>query len=146
MKITIEQVKADIQSGKSKMIYFSAHNLWWTHLDSDLQEAMKTGKLAMDERNKRFMESPNVPEAEKKRLQSLIDSISKAEHQIPCDPTGSVLYQTDNPMKWVTSAEEKPDHFGTHKLDAFMKSHHQNCEHHIYKEWAKYNLVLEAEK
>ena len=40
---TLEQIKQDIKDGKSKKIYYSTHTLWWTHLDSDLQEATIEG-------------------------------------------------------------------------------------------------------
>ena len=52
--ITLEEVKADIKSGKSKRIYYSQNNLWWTHLDSDVIEAREQGKKAQEEHHKKM--------------------------------------------------------------------------------------------
>lgn len=108
MNLTIEQVKEDIASGKSTMIFYSSRSAWWTHLESDLIGATK-------------------------------------KSTIPCDPSGSPLFQTDDTLGFMKAAESKPEHYGKHKMDAFMKSHHQNCDGHCFMDWSKYNDVLDAE-
>lgn len=42
--MTLEQVKRDIAEKRSTMIYYSAHTLWWTHIDEDLENATKRGR------------------------------------------------------------------------------------------------------
>lgn len=145
LKITIEQVKEDIKSGKCTRIYYSARTLWWTHLDSDVEEATKIGREATDEHYKKFMERTDVPESEKKRYTSLREMANKSITTIPLDPSGSPLFQIDEPtkiMEWITVAEQKPEHFGKHGLNAFMKSHHQNCSK-CYSKWEHYNNVID---
>lgn len=142
LKMTIEQVKADIKSGKCKRIYYSARTLWWTHLDSDVEEATKIGREATDEHYKKFMERTDIPESEKKRYTSLREMANKSITTIPLDPSGSPLYQMDDLMKWITEAENKPEHFGKHGLNAFMKSHHKNCSK-CYTKWEHYNNVID---
>lgn len=41
MGITLEQIKKDIESGKSDKIYYSSATTWWTHLEEDLIDAKK---------------------------------------------------------------------------------------------------------
>lgn len=142
LKMTIEQVKADIKSGKSTRIYYSARTLWWTHLDSDVEEATKIGRAISDEHYENFMKRTDVPESEKKRYTALKEMASKSAVTIPLDPSGSPLYQMDDLMKWITEAENKPEHFGKHGLNAFMKSHHQNCSK-CYSKWEHYNNVID---
>ena len=145
MSTTIDQVKADIKSGKCTLIYYSTSSLWWTHLDSDVEESMKMGRKYMEERDKKLLADPNFPEEEKKKLKTIRKLIGK-NSITPLDPSGSTLYQWDECMKWITEAEKKPEHFGKHGLDAFMKSHHQNCEGKVYEKWHHYNMLIDSSK
>lgn len=145
MKMTIEQVKADIKSGKCTRIYYSAHTLWWTHLDSDVEEATKMGRIARDKQHEMYLERKDISHAERTRYSNLVEMTKKSAVTIPLDPSGSPLYQIDEKvelMKWITAAEEKPEHFGQHKLDAFMMSHHQNCEGKCFSKWDGYNMLI----
>lgn len=139
--ITFEQVKADINSGKSTRIYFSAHTMWWTHLDADVQEATTQGRQARKTSHDRLMQRNDVPAADKERVQSLYERASQGD--TPLDPSGSPLMETGDPAGWIRKAEEKHEHFGKHKLDALMLGHHQNCEGQCYRTWANYNEVLD---
>ena len=140
--ITLEQVKSDIKSGKSKRIYYSKSNLWWTHLDSDVIEARVLGKAAQEEQHKKMMAGNSIPVEEKKRYDALYNIVKGA--QIPVDPLGSLLFQTDDCEKWISEAEKKPEHFGKHGLLAFMKSHHQNSRI-VFDEWELYNFLIDKE-
>jgi hypothetical protein len=145
MKMTIEQVREDIKSGKCKRIYYSSRTLWWTHLDSDVDEATKMGKIASDKAHEIFMERKDIPQSEKLRYSNLREMANKSISTIPLDPTGSTLFQTDDLMDWITEAEKKPEHFGKHGLQAFMMSHHQNCNI-CFSGWDGYNNLIDNEK
>lgn len=148
--ITLEQIEKDIKSGKSKMIYFGAHSLWWTHLDSDVKEATEQGKAALEKQNEIFFASPTVPQHEKERRRKLLDFLAESQkktgHSIPTDSRGGVLYQNDKPMQWLTAAYKTPKHFGEHGLEAFLKSHHQNCGGNCFPYWREYNDLIDNEK
>lgn len=126
--ITLEQIKQDIASGKSTRIYYSANTLWWTHLDSDVDESTKQGVKFRQERHNEMMKNPNVPQSHKDHMNELLANIDTM-HQIPLDPYSSPLYQFTDQIdidKWINVAEQKPEFFGKHGLDAFIKTHHQN--------------------
>lgn len=141
--MTLEQVKADIKSGKSKRIYYSAGTLWWTHLESDVEEASKQGKIYQIEVNKRMLADETVPEEKKQRLKALLSQIDTSKAGIPLDPVGAPLYAMDKPMKWIEQSEKKPSHFGKHGLAAFIFTHHQNCKTGFYNKWDKYNELID---
>ena len=72
------------------------------------------------------------------------------ENGIPCDPTGGVLLQSDNPEYFLAQAEENPEHYGKHGLRAFMASHNDNCQesknrayHFVVDGWDEYNRLLD---
>ncbi len=141
--MTIEQVKSDIDSGKSTLIYYSTATLWWTHLDSDVEESMIMGRKTQAEKHKNMLANPNVPEKKKKKLQAIINAIGK-NSITPLDPSGATLYQSEDLDEWIAVAEKKPEHFGKHGLDAFMKSHHQNCEGKAFTKWDFYNRLIDS--
>lgn len=142
MKMTLEQVKEDIASGKSTMIYYSSRGCWWTHLDSDLEEAMEQGKDSKKRKHADYMSDERNSDKEKERFNSLYEQIK--DSGIPTDPSGVPLFQTDDLKNWISSAESNPNHYGRHKLDAFMKSHHQNCEGNCLTGWEGYNLLIDS--
>lgn len=47
-------------------------------------------------------------------------------YPLPCDPRGSMLLQTENPMLFIESAEANPSHYGRHGLIAFAAAYHGN--------------------
>lgn len=144
--MTIEQVKQDIKDGKSTMIFYGSQTLWWTHLDSDLEDATAKGKIAREKMHTDMMENPNVPQEHKDKMSSLYEMANKSAVGIPSDPTGAPLYQMQEPLKWITEAEAKPEHFGEHGLEAFMKTHHQNCDDKCHAKWEEYNKMIDESK
>ncbi|MES2004319.1 MAG: hypothetical protein V4450_07345 [Bacteroidota bacterium] len=143
--ITLEQIKKDIADGKGSRIYYSAHTLWWTHLDTDVETATEMGKQASDSRMEQMLADPTVPEEQKTRIKALRNS-APMQSTVPLDPSGSPLYQMDDVEKWIRVAEEKPAHFGKHGLDAFVKAHHQNCEGIAFQSWDHVNQVIDSAK
>lgn len=143
--ITIEQVKQDIASGKSTKIYYSAGTLWWTHLDEDLIQATQIGKVNRENFHKEMINDPNVPQEKKNEAQALWDLMTSSPAQTPMDPSGCPLYEATKPLDWIDAAVNAPDHFGKHKLDAFIKTHHQNCDRLIYRSWKAVNEKMDKD-
>lgn len=138
--ITLEKVLIDIRNGKSTMIYYSANTLWWTHLEEDLKQATEQGREAQKRQFDAMMSNPFVPASEKQRFKFIYEKAGGVEGlTIPVDPSGSPLYQMDDPLKWVMDAYAKPEHFKRHGLDAFMKTHHRNCEGICFLGWMQVN-------
>ena len=133
MKITLQQVKKDIDDGKSKYIFYSAHTQWWTHLTSDLEEAIKTGKESQRKNIEIMLKDDKIPEAKKTMLKAHLTRID--DSAIPLDPIGSPLMQTENCREWIEASENKPEHFGKYGLESFMKAHHQNCNNWCPTSW-----------
>ena len=71
-------------------------------------------------------------------------------HELPSDPRGGVLFQTDKPMDFLAQAEANAEHYGEHGLEAFMAAHHRNCRRGLrpwcLRSWQEYGAVLDAEK
>lgn len=141
MKLSIGKVRQDIQSGKSTMIYYSAHTLWWTHLAEDLKESTEQGIAAQKERITELLNDPSIPEARKVLMRQHLDS--HRNHRTPLDPSGSPLMQTNDLAGWVNKAEANPGHFGRHGLKALMKTHHHNCKGWCPQSWAAVNAYLD---
>jgi hypothetical protein len=140
--ITIDQVKDDIRSGKSTRIYYSTASFWWTHLDADLEDSTAMGKLAQSNKRDAIMASMTVPKDEKDRMAKLFAGL-ETMHQIPLDPDGCPLMQTDKPLGWVEAAEQQSDHFGKHGLAAFIKTHHQNHDGQPFRTWPEVNSWID---
>ena len=140
--MTIEQVIKDIESGKSKMIFYSAGTPWWTHLESDLEEASKIGRQRMRENHDRMMKDPKLPQEHKDRMNALFELANSGKAHTPLDPLGCTLYQTDKPMDFIRSAKKKKQHYGRHGLKALILSHHQNCKEPMAT-WEDYNKMID---
>ncbi len=74
----------------------------------------------------------------------------KLRHQLPCDPRGGVLFQTEDIEGFLTAAEKNTERYGKHGLRAFMASHHQNSfldngsmRHWCEESWDDYNAALD---
>ncbi|MGH9767207.1 MAG: hypothetical protein ACREAB_07210 [Blastocatellia bacterium] len=92
-----EQVSIeDIRRAKPDMIFYGANTCWWTHDPAHLSRT--TGG----------------------RLEG------GHKIQLPSDPRGGVLFQTDNIEAFLKAAEEDAGHYGRHGLRAFMAAHHGN--------------------
>ena len=124
-RVTLEQIRA----ARPAMIYYSANTLWWTHDASHLYVLIN--RRATPQVVARVM--PPAPGA----------------HQLPCDPRGSVLLQTENVEEWLSAAEGKPEHFGKHGLRAFLASHHLNSQLGVSERpwcspsWGEYNDAID---
>lgn len=142
MNITLKQIKKDIRTGKSLMIFYSQSSYWWTHDHLDLVEASKKGRIAQARAHGLLKHDPLITEERRKQLDSKLKKIRNIEG-IPLDPLGSPLLQTDKPLECLMSVENNPEHFGDHGMDAFLLAHHQNCEGSIFREWEPYNRILD---
>ena len=140
--ITFDQIKKDIRDGKVSWIYYSSNTLWWTHLESDLIESRKLGREASKRSHDKLLAS-NRSDKEKKKMSALFEMAQKGSH--PLDPSGSPLMMTEETNEWMDVAKQKPSHFGKHGLNAFMKSHHQNCNNKCHPEWGFYNKLIDDE-
>lgn len=125
-RITLERIEQDILEGKSRMIYYSARGAWWTHLDSDLENATQMGHQLQAERHQAFMASDEVSEEKKLHMAALMNKLTEADHQLPLDPFGCPLFQTDRLTEFVAAAKKNAAHYGEHGIDAFVAAHHQN--------------------
>src|SRR5437870_5368329 len=136
--ITLEEIKADIKSGKCRAIYLSAGSLWFTHLESDVKAATEIGKRYQVRVHEKMLADPTVPEETKTRLRGLLSGLDKlhADHpaafkdrgSMPTDPVGAPLTIIDNPAKFIARTESKPSFYGKHGLKAFILTHNQNCD------------------
>lgn len=73
----------------------------------------------------------------------------KKDSGLPCDPRGSVLFETDNVDGFFRAAEENADHYGRHGLRAFMAARHgvivaPNGNPTSIKTWDQVNHLIDA--
>ena len=61
---------------------------------------------------------------------------------LPCDPLGGMLMQTDDIDGFLSSAQEKVEHYGKHGIDAFLAAHHSSGIG-PFRGWEKYNEALD---
>ena len=155
--ITLEQVEADIKSGKCKSIFLCSFTLWWTHDEADLEDATHRGRIFRAESDARMLADPNVPEEAKARLRALKaghDKLVKdnpeafpTDQGLPVSPIGAPLLQNNDPVKFIKQTKLFASHgaFGKHGLKTFIKTHHRNCTDHFYNKWDKYNDLIDKE-
>lgn len=141
--MNLDQIKQDIEEGKSTRIYYSTRTLWWTHLDSDLKEATKEGREKQIKQIQKKIDQGQLPEPQITLAKSHLQQIK--DRTIPTDPEGAPLMQMEDPKEWVEAAERKPEHFGDLGLEAFLGCHHQNCKEFSPSSWEVINKVM-AEK
>lgn len=127
LKLTLEQVKNEVKP--DTRIYYSSGSLWWTHKAEDVAEATIMGLATQKKQHEFFMSDPAKTPEEKQRMKALTESLEahqkKHGFHTPLDPYGCPLLMCDA-EKWISKAEQKPDHFGKYQLMALMKVHHQN--------------------
>lgn len=114
-QITLDEIKAQVESGDCGSIYYGANTCWWT---TDSRHLYK---------------HPMFP-------------------HLPCDPRAGVLMECHDPKKFIEQAEQNPEHYGRHGLDAFVAAYHGNviiadngwptC----FEGWEKYNALLDEQK
>lgn len=146
IKLTLDQAKKE-----AKQIYYSSGSLWWTHSDDDLKEATQLGDVAREKLMDKFLNDPSKPQKDKDRYSALMANIKKTHqengHGVPTDPWGCPLFQIDAD-KWISAAENKPEHFKKYGIEAFMKTHHQNCklgdEYVLFKTWDQVTEYLDG--
>lgn len=150
--MTIDQVKADIRSGKCKRIYVGVQSLWWTHLESDMHEATKDGIKFKQRVNEKLLNDPNIPADEKYILirsnadleaQYVKDPQLLLKHTIPTDPIGHIITEDNFPERFITQSVMNPYFFGKHGLKAFMQAHHQNTKDFFSNKWKAYNDYMD---
>jgi hypothetical protein len=144
MKMTIDQVKADIEGGTSTRIYYDTQSAWWTHLDRDLEEATKQGEAASKALIKKKLADPNTPKSQRAFLESFAKKYS-GKNTVPLSPQGSVLFEAPA-ADWFAAALSKPNQYGRNQLNALMMSHHQNCGDLFSVDWHDYNILFEAQQ
>jgi hypothetical protein len=145
----IEQVTMkDVRESGAKMIFYAARTCWWTHDPTHLSRLPP----ATEGEIKRTAENFRLNSG---RLNSPIDEFMERarrthEHRLPCDPRGSVLFQTDDVHGFLNKAAENPEHYGPHGLRAFMAAHHSNCVLSLAdprawsdESWDAYNAALD---
>jgi len=147
--ITLEQIQQDIKDKKSTHVYYSSRTLWWTHLETDLKEATDTGKIYTQNLLERMLNDPTVSNEKKDEIEKYIGIMQRShenhpEGGVPTDPTGAPLLMIDNPQKWIDEALAKPDHFGKHQIDAFIKTHHRNGGE-LFFSWETVNRYIDVE-
>lgn len=69
--------------------------------------------------------------------------------QLPCDPRGSVLFETDKPLDFIEAAEKNQNHYGKHGLEAFVAAYHGNVTTDAgrptsFDSWDEYNTLIDA--
>ena len=142
MNITLKQIKKDIKSGKSIMIFHSQSSYWWTHDTLDLVEASRKGRIAQARAHNLLLNDQTLTDEKRKELDKKLKKV-RAVEDTPLDPMGSPLLRTDNPLEWLKKIEKNPKHFGSHGVNTFLLAHHQNCEGSVFRDWKEYNRILD---
>ena len=75
------------------------------------------------------------------------DPIYKRDN-LPCGPRGEMLLETDKPLDFIKQAEENPDHYGRHGLEAFLAAYHGHIitEDGLptsFESWDRYNDIID---
>jgi hypothetical protein len=108
--ITLEQVEQEVAKKGIEVLYFSSQSLWWSHLESDVEEATAIGNVKLHA----FL--ANRPE-----------ELAKAKRfNLPVDPIGGMVTPNFN-LDTIETLKLSPDIFGDGGVNTFMASHHQNC-------------------
>jgi hypothetical protein len=145
----IERVSMkDVRESGAEMIFYAVRTCWWTH------DAKHLSRLppATDAETIRTAENFRLNSG---RLDTPLDEFMERarrvhEHRLPCDPRGSVLFQTDDVQGFLNQAASNPEHYGKHGLRAFMAAHHSNCQRSVNdprpwsaENWDEYNEALD---
>ena len=135
---------ADIRAAKPKMIYYSARTCWFTHKPEHLS-TLPARPGEVEELAQVLRLNSATPDAQ---IDEFLERAKKAARGLPCDPLGSVLFQTDNVEGFLKSAEQNAAHYGKHGLRAFIAAHHENCfniagQNWASVDWADYNAALD---
>lgn len=137
--ITLKQLKRAARIDGEKFVYFSSGSLWWTHLQSDVDEATIAGRKYFLRELKNKVNRQDVSPQEKKMLLEISSNQSKG---LPCDPVGFPIKKM-NYNTWLEQSLSNPEHFGKHGLNAFVFTHHQNCKSFFSNKWDSYNDYID---
>lgn len=135
--VKFKALKKKIFQNKVKTIWYSSRTGWWTHDPKDLERA---GRMFHDRKIEELTAKMNKSQdlIERQKIRNVIEKLRISIPQIPLDPSGAPLYIADNPKIFIKNAENNPDHYGEHGLDAFMKAHHKNCNGHCHADFDLY--------
>jgi hypothetical protein len=115
----------DVRESGAQMIFYAARTCWWTHDASHLSRLPPATETEIVRTAENFRLNCGRVDAP---LDEFIEQARRThEHRLPCDPRGSVLFQTDDVHGFLNAAAERPEHYGKHGLRAFMAAHHSNC-------------------
>ena len=141
--ITLE----DVCNSKPQMIYYAAKTCWWTHAAKHLSKMPPPTEEEVKRAATLLRQASRTPDA------PIVQFMDRARHSIyrlPCDPRGSVLFETDDVEGFLKSAVENYSHYGKHGLRAFMAAHHLNCVLDLTTQrpwsgvsWDEYNEALD---
>lgn len=129
--VTLEAVKARIESGETTMIFFGGQTCWWTDKGDHLYNGHGLGP--------RTATNP------------LTGKELREEWNIPAGPRNEPLLEAHDPAKFIRQAEEAPSgYYGKHGLDAFMAAYHGNIVVNSrndlptsFQGWAEYNRIID---
>ena len=74
------------------------------------------------------------------------------ESRLPCDPRGGMLMMTEpgGAEHFLQAAEDNPEHYGKHGIEAFTAAHNDNCvvsemdsRNTCLQSWDEYNDLLD---
>lgn len=141
-KITLEE----ILEPEPKMIYYAARTCWWTH-DPKHLSTLPPSESDIQHYAEIFRLNSSTPDAP---IEEFMERARKAAKGLPCDPRGSVLFQTESVEKFVITAKLKSAHYGKHGIRAFLAAHHLNCVVGLFDKrptsgtsWQEYNDALD---
>lgn len=139
----------DVRAAKPAKIYYAARTCWWTH-DPRHLSVTQSSEAAITLTAENYLLNALSPNS-KRTISECYERARKVHAPgLPCDPRGSVLFETDNIEAFLTAAEENPARYGKHGLRAFVAAHHQNCFAALFYEkhwsettWQHYNDALD---
>ena len=138
----------DVRMSGAKMIYYAARTCWWTHDPAHLSLLPPATEDEIRRTAENFRLTSGRLDAP---LEEFMERARRAhEHRLPCDPRGSVLFQTEDVQGFLNAAASNPQHYGKHGLRAFMAAHHSNAQLSLTdprpwsaESWDEYNAALD---
>jgi hypothetical protein len=129
------------------MIFYGANTCWWTHDPTHLghTKPVEAEVIASAKMLRMNSSTPDAP------LDEYLERARRVHTTgLPCDPRGGVLFQTDDVKGFLDAAIANQEHYGKHRLRAFMAAHHSNCwlgingqQHWCSPDWQDYNDALD---
>ena len=141
--ITLEGIKESILEEESEVIYYSAQTLWWTHSEIDLTEATYTGREYTAKKIRKRISSIKS-RTEKRELKEALRMLLE-ESTMAVDPEGNKVFETSNVKAWMEKAEERKEHFGKNGIEAFIRTHHRNCNGWCPTKWEQVNSFIDIQ-